>query len=120
MPETDARDLVQPEVEALIRTRLWPELQAMLASWHAPEIADQSIGRLMTPDYVAVRAEWTVKEAIQPIRARGSDGETIIRVPIVDADWRLFDDIAIRRFILADPEQRVEDLTDHASRLLGV
>ncbi len=72
-----------------------------------------SVGRLMTPDYVAVRSHWTVKEAIEHIRQRGRDAETIDIIYVVNDDWRLLDDVPIRRFILADAEQKVEMLMDY-------
>jgi magnesium transporter len=75
---------------------------------------EESVGRLMTPDYVAVRPEWTIQEATQHIRAHGRDSETINRIFVVDEGWRLLDDIELRRFILADPEQRVEEIMDHS------
>ena len=38
---------------------------------------EMSVGRLMTPNYIAVRANWEVKKAIEHIRSRGLDAETI-------------------------------------------
>ncbi|HKJ45137.1 MAG TPA: magnesium transporter [Balneolales bacterium] len=73
---------------------------------------EYSVGRLVTPDYVAVKSDWNVERAIRHIRRRGRDAETINVVYIVDARWKLLDDIPIRRFILADPEERVENLMD--------
>src|SRR5690625_24366 len=74
---------------------------------------EESIGRLMTPDYVAVRAHWTVEQALRHVRRRGRDSETINRVYVVDRDWHLIDDIALRKLILAEPDQAVEDVMDH-------
>lgn len=73
---------------------------------------EESVGRLMTPDYVALRPEWTIERALAHIRARGRDSETINRVYIVDADWRLLDDIELRRIILADPSTTLEEIMD--------
>src|SRR5690625_7724873 len=67
----------------------------------------------MTPDYVAVRAHWTVEQALRHVRRRGRDSETINRVYVVDRDWHLIDDIALRKLILAEPDQAVEDVMDH-------
>lgn len=75
---------------------------------------EESVGRLMTPDYVAVRPEWTIREANEHIRAHGKDSETINRIFVIDEQWQLLDDIELRRFILADPGQRVEEIMDHA------
>lgn len=73
----------------------------------------ESVGRLMTPDYVAVRPEWPVNRALAHIRAHGTKSETINRIFVVDDEWRLIDDIDLRRFILSDPDARVSDIMDH-------
>jgi len=197
------KDLLKPEILALIETRNWPGLRDALAYWPAPEIADlllhlrkkdrvllyralprtvatdvfsyldldeqnallvdltdeetrqllaelspddrthlleelpgqatqrllnllspedlkearwllgypeESIGRLMTPDYVAVHPEWTVGDALGHIRANGRDSETVNRIYVVDERWHLVNDVELRRFILADSDARVSDI----------
>ncbi len=74
---------------------------------------DMSVGRLMTPDYVAVRADWPIGQAIEHIRKRGKDAETVDIVFVVDDSWRLLDDIPLRKFILANPNQTVDAIMDH-------
>jgi magnesium transporter len=73
-----------------------------------------SVGRLMTPEYVAVRPAETIEQALAHIRAHGHDSETINMVYVVDDDWHLLDDIELRRFILADPGASVADIMDHS------
>lgn len=73
---------------------------------------DDSIGRLMTPDYVAVRPSWTVEEALQHIRKMGKSSETINVIYVTDTSWRLLDALDLQVFILAKPETTVEDLMD--------
>src|SRR5262249_38712078 len=36
-----------------------------------------SVGRLMTPDYIAVRKDWTVKRVLDHVRTHGKDSETL-------------------------------------------
>ncbi|TCJ20118.1 magnesium transporter [Rubrobacter taiwanensis] len=72
-----------------------------------------SVGRLMTPDYVAVRPHWTVGEALEHIRRFGADRETINWIYVVDDSWRLLDALSLRAFIVADPRQRVEEIMDY-------
>ncbi len=72
-----------------------------------------SIGRLMTPDYVRVRQELTVAEALDHIRRHGRDSETLSMIYVVDDRGLLIDDIRIREFLLADPEKRLSELMDH-------
>lgn len=73
---------------------------------------EDSVGRLMTPDYVAVRRQWTINQALAHIRARGRGSETINVVYVVDEGWKLLDAIELRRFIFAEPEETVESIMD--------
>jgi len=73
---------------------------------------EDSIGRLMTPDYVAVKPDWTVSRVLGHIRRYGKNSETIDVVYVIDKDGVLLDDIRIREILLADPESVIGDLTD--------
>lgn len=73
---------------------------------------EDSIGRLMTTDYVAVRPEWTVQRTLDHIRRFGKDSETLNVLYVVDEKWRLLDDLHIREVLLADPEAKVAELMD--------
>jgi magnesium transporter len=72
----------------------------------------ESVGRLMTPYYVAVRPEWTVGQALDHVRKKGRDSETIDVLYVVDQNWKLLDALDLRRFILADPQTKVADIMD--------
>lgn len=74
---------------------------------------EDSIGRLMTPEYVAVKPHFTVEETLAHIRKYGRDSETLNVIYVVDDNWKLIDDIRIREVILASPEQRISDLIDY-------
>ncbi|MBT9163266.1 MAG: Magnesium transporter MgtE [Chloroflexi bacterium] len=71
-----------------------------------------SVGRLMTPHYVAIRPQWTVERALGHIRHYGHDAETIDMVYVVDERWHLIDEIPLRRLILTDPQQKIESAMD--------
>jgi len=71
-----------------------------------------SIGRLMTPHYVAVREDWTVQAVLDYIRANGQDSETLNVIYVVDEHGLLIDDIRIREFLLTSPQNRVSELMD--------
>ena len=73
---------------------------------------EESIGRLMTPEYVAVRPYYTVQQALDHIRKFGHDSETLNVIYVVDEQWKLIDDIKIREIILASPNQVISELTD--------
>jgi len=74
---------------------------------------EDSIGRLMTPEYVAVKPHFTVEETLAHIRKYGRDSETLNVIYVVDDNWKLIDDIRIREVILASPDQRISDLIDY-------
>src|SRR5262245_13030095 len=73
---------------------------------------DDSIGRLMTPHYVAVHEDWTVREVLDYIRTHGQDSETLNVVYVVDEQGLLIDDIRIRELLLTSLDNRVSDLMD--------
>src|SRR5690625_3139370 len=56
---------------------------------------EDSVGRLATTDYIALRPDWTVEQALRHIRRFGPESETINVIYIVDRDWQLLDDIRI-------------------------
>ncbi|MEN6627554.1 MAG: magnesium transporter [Candidatus Sumerlaeia bacterium] len=74
---------------------------------------EESIGRLMTPDFVAINPEWTMDQVLAHIRVRGKDSETINVLYIVDEKNHLIDDIRLREVLLAPVTTRVKELMDH-------
>lgn len=73
----------------------------------------ESVGRLMTPDYVAVRPEWTIAQALEHIRTKGRDSETVDTLYVTDKAWKLLDAISLRRVILAEPTKTIADVMDY-------
>jgi magnesium transporter len=73
---------------------------------------ERSVGRLMTPHYVAVREHWTVREVLDYVRTHGQDSETLNVIYVVDEQGSLIDDIRIREFLLAPLDRKVADLMD--------
>jgi magnesium transporter len=105
-------DELPPEVAARIVAELPPEerkvTQAILG--YPP----RSVGRLMTPDYVRIRPEWTVSYALDHIRRYGRDAETLNVVYVIDEQGKLVDDVRLRGLLLADPSQTVESLMNRS------
>lgn len=73
---------------------------------------ENSVGRLMTPDYVYVYEDDTVSEVLETIRRVGKNTETIDVIYVINDKGELLDDIRIREFILANPFKKVSDLMD--------
>jgi len=73
---------------------------------------ERSIGRLMTPNYIAVREHWTVQYVLDYIREHGQHSETLNVIYVVDDRGLLIDDIRIREFLLTATTNMVSDLMD--------
>lgn len=127
------RSLGQVEVEAIIndmaaddRTTLFEELpgpitkqlitlltpQERITALKLLGYPESSIGRLMTPEYIAVHEDWTVQQVLDFIRKNGDDQENLQLVYVIDYRGRLIDDIKINKFLITSLEGKVEDLMD--------
>lgn len=73
---------------------------------------EESVGRLMTPDYIAVNVDWSVQEVLDHIREEGKHSETIDVIYVVNEKGVFIDDIRIREFLLVTPDKMVSDLVD--------
>ena len=71
---------------------------------------EDSVGRLMTPDFIAVKEDWIVQEVLDYIRAYGQDKETLNVIYVVDDHGKLVDDIRMREFLLKPLTSTVRDL----------
>jgi len=74
---------------------------------------DGSVGRMMTPNFVYIKQDWTVRQAIDHIRRFGHDSETINEVYITDSTGKLIDAIPLSRLILASPDEPVLSVMDY-------
>ncbi|HTS42767.1 MAG TPA: magnesium transporter [Puia sp.] len=110
-------DLPSEVVKELVKTLNPEERKITLSLLGYPE---GSVGRLMTPDYIAVHKDWTVRDVIRHIRQVGKDSETIDVVYVVDDRGVFIDDIRIREIILADPDKKIEEVIDNRYIALNV
>lgn len=74
---------------------------------------ENSIGRLMTPDYVYIYPDNSIEEVFATIRKYGKDSETINVIYVINDKGELLDDIRIRDFILSPPDRLVSELMDN-------
>ena len=102
-------ELPTEAVRELIKLLNPEERKITLALLGYPE---SSVGRLMTPDYIAVQPEWTTSEVLDHIRRNGKASETIDVIYVVNKQGQLVDDVRIREFLLAPPDRVVSALTD--------
>lgn len=71
---------------------------------------DDSAGSLMTIEYVSLKKEMTVKEAIATIKKGGVDKETIDTCYVTDSTRKIEGVISIRKLILSDDNIRIKDI----------
>ncbi len=71
-----------------------------------------SVGRLMTPDFIAVHEDWTVQQVLDFVREFGRDSETLNVVYVVDDHNKLIDDVRMREFLLRPLNTKVSEIRD--------
>src|SRR6478736_5312478 len=71
-----------------------------------------SVGRLMTPDFIAVHEDWTVQQVLDFVREFGRDSETLNILYVVDDHNKLIDDVRMREFLLRPLNTKVSEIRD--------
>jgi len=79
-----------------------------------------SVGRLMTPDYVAIKRTDSVQQVLDIIKQRGKASETLNFLFVVDDNGILIDDINIKEFLVVEKNTSVEQIMDHQFIALNV
>jgi len=81
---------------------------------------EDSVGRLMTPDFIAVHEDWTVQQVLDHVREHGRDSETLNFVYVVDDRGKLIDDVRMREFLLRPLTTKVSEIRDESFAALNV
>jgi magnesium transporter len=81
---------------------------------------EDSVGRLMTPDFIQVREDWTVQHVLDYVREYGRDSETLNFVYVVDDRGKLIDDVRMREFLLRPLTAKVSEIRDQNFVALNV
>src|SRR6478735_6397130 len=113
LPADDRTDFLEELPKAAIRDLIKlldpEERKITLSLLGYPE---DSVGRLMTPDYVYIYLHNTVTEVFETIRKHARGSETIDVIYVIDQYGQLIDDIRIRDIILASPDKKVDEIID--------
>lgn len=109
MPSTAARQLIRS---------LSPEERRVATSLLG--YPEDSVGRLMTPDFIAVKQDWSIQQVLDYIREHGQDSETLNVIYVVDEQGKLIDDIRMREFLLKPLTSSVRDLMQETFVALNV
>lgn len=72
----------------------------------------ESVARLINTEFVTLKKEMTIEEAMAHLRKYHQDSETANIVYVVDVEGKLIDDMPIRRLVLNEPAKRVEEIMD--------
>jgi magnesium transporter len=110
-------DLPKEVLRDLIKLLDPEERKVTLALLGYPE---DSVGRLMTPDYVYVYEHNSVAEVFAIIRKYATSSETIDVIYVINDKGELMDDLRIKEFILASPDKKVNELMDERVIALNV
>lgn len=73
---------------------------------------EDSIGRRMTPEYVAVKRDWTVAEVLAHLRQVGQQRETLNQLFVVDPQGKLAGVVRLRNVVVAEMDVPVAALLD--------
>ena len=113
MPPDDRTELLEdlPDdiANRLIDTLSRQEREVAIDLLHYPE---DSIGRLMTPEFVAVEAGWAVQQVLDHLREVAPQKETLNVLYVTDEAGRLIDDIRLEDLVLAEPEEVISEIID--------
>src|SRR5437867_5857999 len=81
---------------------------------------EDSVGRLMTPDFIAVHEDWSVQQVLDYVREYGRDSETLNVIYVVDERGKLIDDVRMREFLLKPLTAKVSEIRDQTFAALKV
>ena len=73
---------------------------------------EDSVGRLMNPDYIEVKSHHTVQFALDKIRRLGRNIENINFIYIIDEYEKLIDDVNLKELLITSPDTKISALMD--------
>ncbi len=70
----------------------------------------QTAGRIMTPEYIALKENWTLGRALDHIRAQADLSETVYYVFVTNSARRLTGILSLRQLVLGQSEQTIGEI----------
>lgn len=107
----DATDLLEEMPANIVKKLLAnvsPEMRRDVN--HLLRYPEDSAGSIMTVEYVDLKENLTVEEAIARIRKVGVDSETINICYVLDAQRKLLGTVALRYLLLSEPDEVIGDI----------
>ena len=71
---------------------------------------EDSAGSLMTPDYISLRKDMKVRDAMEYIKSVGMDSETVYTCYVKDEGRKLIGILSLRTLVVSDDDKLVSDL----------
>ena len=102
-------DLPGPVAKKLLRLLTHEERTIAVNLLGYPE---SSVGRIMTPDFIAIKTEWSIEDVFLHIRNIGQNVEYIDTLYVTDSKGKLLDEVNIKEILLANPHSKVSDIMD--------
>ena len=90
------------------------EIASLLLSY--PE---GSIGRMMTPEYISIKPDWTVEEAFEYVRSNIEDAETYTTIYVLDNKRTLIGSIALRQLFFSGQKMLIGDIVNNCPYILA-
>ena len=111
----DDRTAMLEELPATVTRRLMQLLspEDLAESRQLLGYPEESVGRLMTPDYLRIRAEWTCEQALAHIRKFGRDSEIFNILYVTDTAGKLVDIVRMRRLIMTEPQTLIQGMLNY-------
>lgn len=100
-------ELPEPVLQELLQLLSSEERGIALTLLNYPE---NSVGRLMTPDYLRIKEQWTIKDVLEYIRTSAKDIEYINVLFVVDDQGHLIDDVRIKDVLVTPLETPVREI----------
>lgn len=106
------------------RVRLFDELPAKVVSRLLAQLSPEerqatalllgyevgTAGHIMTPEYISIKENWTVSQALERIRQLANISETIYYLYVTDAARRLIGILSLRGLVVAQPQQTIGEI----------
>jgi len=126
---SDVMNNLEPDERVALMEELPGHLtQRVLNTLHRDDIAQvlrllgyppESVGRLMTTNYVKVKKDWSIDKSFEHIRKYGQTAETVNVIYVVNEQEKLIDDLRLNQLIVADPKSYIRDIMDDSFEALS-
>ncbi|MFO7549661.1 MAG: magnesium transporter [Acidimicrobiia bacterium] len=112
--DPDDRARLFEEMPAKVVRRVLAGLSPLERSYTAALLGypEDSAGRIMTPEFVLLRASMTAADALAKIRRTPSEPETLTMMPVGDDQRRLLGVVRLARLVQAPPSRAVSELVE--------